>query len=496
MINSTDNNSNSNNKTHNSLEDRHFLSDPRPVPNLDLPSWEVDVYREGVEQPILTLLVDAKSLPPRKKKKKTLWKLPDSIETNPKFGEQDKRRILELFREKKKELKKLKNKQRAYRRASSIEAMNGGGAGKPDSGGGDSGSNSSNKPNPANGAARTPKNLPPENGRYPKVNNDARDDSSLSPPGFGKMSISEPGNTSTSTMSPTPPPGIHSSSPLKPAPPGLPSQSQSKNQQQTMNGHYKNNRDHQNGFSTTTSNSSSTSQALSPPGWQQNGPNSPSQISRQPSHSPSPPPPGLMNGHHHHHHPPKEHEAPPSPSFIPPRAIGPCFVLPPGAPPGASMGKYVTETYYLLLRNGLVRELDAYYYKQSSSQSDDNVYKALTVGGAHAVCATPQDRLVQLQTFVGWEMRIKGVQQQPTVGKGILVLITGVNIRSTISAPPQGPNGQVPQQQHQQLLPFCHTLILTPVSTLTAHPTMPAATTPAIGYQILNDNLVILTADE
>jgi hypothetical protein len=249
MINSPDININ------NSLEDRHFLSDPRPVSNLDLPSWEVDVYREGVDQPIMTLLVDAKVLPPRKKKKKTLWRLPDSIETNPKFGELDKRRILELFREKKKELKKLKNKQRAYRRASSIEAMNGDGR-KSDSGGGGGSGSGSNKPNPVNGASPTPKNLPPENRRYSKVSNDARDDSSLSPPGFGKLSISEAGNTSTTSMPPAPPPGIHSFSPLKPAPPGLPS----KNQQQIMNGHK--NPNYQNGFSTSNS---STSQALPPP---------------------------------------------------------------------------------------------------------------------------------------------------------------------------------------------------------------------------------------
>ena len=93
-----------------SLEDRHFLSDPRPVPGLELPTWEVDVHREGVDIPIMTLRVDKTVLPPRKNKKKTIWKLPDNIETLPKFGTQDKKRLFELFREKKKELKKLKNK--------------------------------------------------------------------------------------------------------------------------------------------------------------------------------------------------------------------------------------------------------------------------------------------------------------------------------------------------------------------------------------------------
>ena len=173
------------------------------------------------------------------------------------------------------------------------------------------------------------------------------------------------------------------------------------------------------------------------------------------------------------------------------------------------MGKFVTETYYLLLRNGLIRDLDAYYYQspsasssETSSNDDGFVYKAVTVGGAHAVCTSQEDRLLQLNTFAACEMRIKGIQQQPTVGKGMLVLITGVNIRTTtVQAPPEA-NGQTPHpQQQQQLLPFCHTLILTPVSTTTAmgmgaNPAPSAATTPTIGYQILNDNLVILTGDE
>lgn len=455
------------------------------MPGLDLPTWEVDVHREGVEQPILTLRVDAKVLPPRKKKKKTLWKLPDSIDTNPKFGEQDKRRILELFREKKKELKKLKNKQRAYRRASSIEAMNSGGGG----GGVESGGVNGSKIRPVDCASPPPKNLPPENGRTNnptvKVNNDDRDDSSLSPPGFAKLSISDSVNKPTQPEPPIPTPGIQISSPLKPAPPGLPPKTQQQQQQQP-NGQQSSNQ--QNGFSPSNA---SISQSIPPPGLEQNGLHSP-QPSQQSPRAPLPPP-GLMNGHLS-----PKHEIP-----LPPRAVGPSFVLPPEAPPGASMGKFVTETYYLLLRNGLIRDLDAYYYKSSESGSDagggDFVYKAVTVGGAHAVCATPQDRLVQLHTFAGCEMRIKGVQQQSTVGKGMLVLITGVSIRNAV--PPQGSNGHSHHQQQQQHLPFCHTLILKPVLTTTAagigtDPTTSAATTPTIGYQILNDNLVILTGDE
>ena len=50
------------------MDERHSLSEPRPVPDLKLPTWEVDICREGV--PVLTLTLDAVSLPPRCNKKK------------------------------------------------------------------------------------------------------------------------------------------------------------------------------------------------------------------------------------------------------------------------------------------------------------------------------------------------------------------------------------------------------------------------------------------
>ena len=102
--------------------------------NLDLLTWEVNVCHDGIKQPTLTLRIDEKLFSPRKKKKKTLWKLPNSFETLLKLGEQDKRHILELFCEKKKELKKLKNKQRAYRKASLTKVMNNSGRGVDKSG--------------------------------------------------------------------------------------------------------------------------------------------------------------------------------------------------------------------------------------------------------------------------------------------------------------------------------------------------------------------------
>ena len=84
------------------MEDRHTFSDPRPVPGLELPTWEVDVFREGVNEPVLTLLVDESTLPPRMRKKKLVWKLPSTIEEIPNFGFDEKKRLLDLFRKEKK----------------------------------------------------------------------------------------------------------------------------------------------------------------------------------------------------------------------------------------------------------------------------------------------------------------------------------------------------------------------------------------------------------
>ena len=508
MSNPIDNNNNA------SFEDRHFLSDPRPIPSLELATWDVDILRQGVDTPIMTIRVDEVVLPPRKNKKKTIWKLPDSIETIPKFGTQDKRRIFDLFREKKKELKKLKNKQRAYRRASTIEAMSGGD--ESISCGNDFSENVGDNSDDESSTNTTKKDpYPPRNGsKGPSKETSIDDNSELHnahrrseitikdgsisdsgappPPGFGSLSISEPvyderrngleNKAPTTTSLPSHPP------PPPPPPPGLlpHAKQQSPNSTAAINGH----------------------------NHQQNSHSAPSS-------STPPPPPGLQqNGQHHQHNrqssptPPQYHRQY-SPPPRPPPTVGPCFILPPNAPTGSTLGKYVTESYYMLLRNSLIRELDAYYYNPSKDDSNSNndnetavattntVYKAVMVGGAHAVCATQQDRLMQLQTFAGIEMRIKGVQQQPTTGDGVLILITGVSIRvATTTGTAADTNGQQQQQQKQIILPFCHTLILAPVLTTVAASTIPnndTATntyTTKIGYQILNDNLVILTGDD
>ena len=61
-----------------SLEDRHTVSDPRPID--DTPSWTVDILRDG-SVIVDTILLNNSTLPPRKNKRgKVLWRLPDSLD--------------------------------------------------------------------------------------------------------------------------------------------------------------------------------------------------------------------------------------------------------------------------------------------------------------------------------------------------------------------------------------------------------------------------------
>jgi hypothetical protein len=141
-----------------------------------------------------------------------------------------------------------------------------------------------------------------------------------------------------------------------------------------------------------------------------------------------------------------------------------------------ALGTVVAETYYMLLQRGLVAELASHYAQDAQ--------KSLTVGGAYAACASVADRCLQLQSLAGnIKPHIKGIQQQPTLAGGVMLMITGVSVR-----PPQS-----------FLLPFCHTLVLCPVMTTTNPATNSDQNVQhqrIDGYQIQNDNLVFLTGDD
>mmetsp|Transcript_18874 Transcript_18874/g.26574 ORF Transcript_18874/g.26574 Transcript_18874/m.26574 type:complete len:555 (-) Transcript_18874:25-1689(-) len=96
------------------MAERHTLSEPRPLkststngssvsPGDNTLKWEVDVYRKGVSDPIETLVLSDESLPPRKNKRgKVVWRLPTDSGRTPSFGTDEKRRILDLYKEQRK----------------------------------------------------------------------------------------------------------------------------------------------------------------------------------------------------------------------------------------------------------------------------------------------------------------------------------------------------------------------------------------------------------
>ena len=76
--------------------------EPVVVKDAPTPTWTVDVIRDSGSVLVGTLTVNNETLPPRKNKKKIAWKLPDDRNTIPKFGEHEKKRLWELFKEQKK----------------------------------------------------------------------------------------------------------------------------------------------------------------------------------------------------------------------------------------------------------------------------------------------------------------------------------------------------------------------------------------------------------
>lgn len=88
----------------------HYFTEPVPVDqkgkDAALPTWRVEVMRHSATDSVGTLLISNDNLPPRRSKKKILWKLPDNTSTNPTFGEHEKKRLWELFKQQKKERKR------------------------------------------------------------------------------------------------------------------------------------------------------------------------------------------------------------------------------------------------------------------------------------------------------------------------------------------------------------------------------------------------------
>ena len=90
--------------------ENHNFSVPVPVRDAPRPTWSVDVVRKTGGVLVGTLTIDSENLPPRKNKKKIAWKLPDDPEVIPKFGEHERKRLWELFKEQKKERRRSQKK--------------------------------------------------------------------------------------------------------------------------------------------------------------------------------------------------------------------------------------------------------------------------------------------------------------------------------------------------------------------------------------------------
>jgi hypothetical protein len=85
--------------------DSHCFSIPRLVEKSETLTWEVEVLRRG--QVVDTLQVNATNFPPRlNKKKKIVWQLPMTGNQLPRFGEHEKERLWEMFKQQKKERRK------------------------------------------------------------------------------------------------------------------------------------------------------------------------------------------------------------------------------------------------------------------------------------------------------------------------------------------------------------------------------------------------------
>lgn len=85
--------------------DSHSFSEPRLLEKSETLTWQVEVLRRG--QVVDILQVNAANFPPRlNKKKKVVWQLPSTADQLPRFGEYEKERLWEMFKQQKKERRK------------------------------------------------------------------------------------------------------------------------------------------------------------------------------------------------------------------------------------------------------------------------------------------------------------------------------------------------------------------------------------------------------
>jgi Uri superfamily endonuclease len=356
--------------------DRHTFSEPRPVENAStrIPTWHVDVFRQGVPDPVFTLVINHSTLPPRRRKKKVVWKLPDTIEETPNFGSDEKKRMLELFKQQKKTRKKQ------LKKTTSVVSEG-----------------TSSRSIPENEEEEDDDDHEEENQqRQEEETNGGRHS-----PEFYLVTESE-GETSSSAINGQDP---H----LQEAAPDT-------------NGH-------------STVSLPPVESSLAPPT----------------------PPPGFAQMSLHElqqqEEPTNNNKTMDSPSFQNHHAR--YFVVSSFSTNiPVDLAKIVVDIYYPTLSHA-ASQLVHYYCP--------NTQKSLSVGGAHAVCTSEIDVLLQLTSLEQSQFLVKGVVAQPGIQSSVVLLITGMVQSSNVAAP----------------LPFCHSLTL--VSCGNGQ------------YQIHNDAMALLT---
>ena len=442
-------------------EDRHTFSEPRPIAGLTLPAWDVDVFRDGVPEPILTLRVDETTLPPRRsKKKKIAWRLPETVDQVPRFGADEKRRLLDIFKSLKKERRKSKRGSETGGSDIGLNDADDGG----DIKGSDAAMAASENDTPeaakqnGNSIAANANNIVNNNnnniGSQPETQNgtshpphqQTKDPDRISTNGTATVTATSANSTTmgmerlsvgqptTSSVPPAPPPGmIHMADRSQSMPEVRPSM------------------------------------PMPPPGLAPPPPPPPHQQLHPPM-----PAPGLG--------PAATSPLPTNPSLLPPPSR--FFTIPPTMPQEI-FAQQVANLYISLLQTGQIEELMLYYAMTAQ--------KSLSLKSAKSICATPLERKTQLQSLVGCAFVVQGItvqvqppalqqQQQPPNpnihnNDYILLIWSGIC--------------QVQGQQHG----FCHTLILAPLTataTTNQNGTTNNGSALPRGYQIQNDALVLL----
>jgi hypothetical protein len=93
----------------------HVFSDPIPVLTADCPTWRIEIRRKHDDNEVVvgTLEINHLNFPPRRKSAqgKILWKLPDTMESTPRFGDHEKKRLWELYKNMKKQRRRQQQQQ-------------------------------------------------------------------------------------------------------------------------------------------------------------------------------------------------------------------------------------------------------------------------------------------------------------------------------------------------------------------------------------------------